>query len=89
MRILDRVALILAAVGAINWGLVGAFRWNLVQAIFGGPDSTATRFVYIIVGLAGIYTLVYLVAMSHCHVHYAEDVTGRRDISGTTHQPTV
>ena len=29
------VALILAIIGALNWGLIGLFEFNLVAAIFG------------------------------------------------------
>lgn len=58
MNTLIKACLILAAIGAINWGLVGVFRWNLVDAILGGGafevTSAASRVVYIVVGLAGI-----------------------------------
>jgi uncharacterized protein len=47
------IALILAIVGAINWGLVGAFDFNLVAALF-GADSVVTNAVYILVGLSGV-----------------------------------
>ena len=51
------VALILTAIGAINWGLVGLFNFNLVAAIFG--DLTAlSRIIYVLVALSGIYLLV-------------------------------
>jgi uncharacterized membrane protein YuzA (DUF378 family) len=50
--------LIIAIIGALNWGLVGLFQFNLVHAIFGGaaPEqpSAASRVVYVIVGLAGV-----------------------------------
>ncbi len=32
----------LAAIGAINWGLIGLFRWNLVDAILGGGAYEVT-----------------------------------------------
>ena len=41
MSVLTIVALILAIVGAINWGLVGLFRFDLVSAIFGGAGMGA------------------------------------------------
>ncbi len=53
-----QVALWLAVVGAINWGLVGFFDFDLVRAIFGGdhstPSSALSRVVYAVVGLAGV-----------------------------------
>ncbi|HEX7586597.1 MAG TPA: DUF378 domain-containing protein [Patescibacteria group bacterium] len=53
---LNWVAMILAIVGAVNWGLVGAFNFNLVDVIF-GSWPTIVRIVYVIIGLAGIYFL--------------------------------
>ncbi len=53
-----QVALWLAVVGAIDWGLVGFFDFDLVRAVFGGdsatPSSALSRVVYAIVGIAGI-----------------------------------
>jgi len=56
---LDIVALILIIVGGLNWLLVGIFSFDLVAAIF-GYMSIVARIVYILVGLAAIYTLVNL-----------------------------
>jgi hypothetical protein len=53
-----QLALWLAVVGAINWGLVGFIDFDLVRAIFGGdsstPSSALSRVVYAVVGLAGV-----------------------------------
>jgi uncharacterized membrane protein YuzA (DUF378 family) len=51
---LDRTALILVIVGAVNWGLVGFFAFDLVAAVF-GVMTVASRIVYALVGIAGIY----------------------------------
>jgi len=59
MRTLDAIALILVAIGAINWGLIGFFRFDLVSALF-GINSALTRIVFIIVGIAGLYSLSFL-----------------------------
>lgn len=49
MKILNCVALTIAIIGAINWGLIGFFDFNLVSGIFG--DATAfTRVIYALVG---------------------------------------
>jgi uncharacterized membrane protein YuzA (DUF378 family) len=62
-----KIALALAILGAINWGLVGFFNWNLVDAIFGGgaheDTSGVSRVIYAIVGLAGLAALPLLKAM--------------------------
>lgn len=56
MRTLNAIVLTLVIVGALNWGLVGAFNFNLVSAIF-GTDTVASRVIYLLVGLAGLYSL--------------------------------
>ena len=47
MMILDRIALILVIIGALNWGSVGLFRFDAVAWICGGLDlrwrGNATR----------------------------------------------
>ncbi|MDA8596916.1 DUF378 domain-containing protein [Candidatus Pacebacteria bacterium] len=50
------VALILTAIGSLNWGLVALLDLNLVTAIFG--DSILTTIVYIAVALSAVYVLV-------------------------------
>lgn len=57
---MDRIALILVIVGALNWLLVGLFNFDLVAAIFGGQQSFLSRVVYSLVGLAGIYSMSLL-----------------------------
>ena len=53
MRGLHWIALVLAIIGAINWGLVGFFDFNLVSAIF-GVETAASRIIYALVGIAGL-----------------------------------
>lgn len=52
---LQNTSLVLASVGAVNWGLVSAFDFNVVTAL--GLGSGFVSVVYIAVGLAGLYTL--------------------------------
>lgn len=56
LGIADWVALVLMIVGAINWGLIGAVGFDLVAFLF-GPMTLASRAVYVLVGLAGLYGL--------------------------------
>jgi len=53
------VALILAILGAINWGLIGVFNFNLVTFLF-GTDTLFTKIIYILIGLSGLYSIYYL-----------------------------
>lgn len=54
---LDRIALILVIIGALNWLLVGLFSFDLVASIFGGQTALLSRIIYVIVGLAGIWAI--------------------------------
>lgn len=57
MTTMERIALALTVIGALNWGLVGFFKFDLVAALFGGQAAALSRIVYALVGLAGLYVL--------------------------------
>lgn len=57
---LDRIALILTIIGALNWGSIGLFRFDIVAWIFGGQDALVSRIVYTVVALAGIWCISLL-----------------------------
>lgn len=57
---MDRAALILVIIGALNWLLVGFFQYDLVAAIFGGQGAALSRIVYSLVGIAGLYSISFL-----------------------------
>ena len=54
---LDRIALIIAVIGALNWGSVGLFRFDLVAWLCGGAGSMLARVIYTVVALAGIWCI--------------------------------
>ena len=58
MKTLDYIALILVAVGAINWGLIGFFDFDLVRVIF-GDMSMVSRIIYAVIGVSGLYSLSF------------------------------
>jgi uncharacterized membrane protein YuzA (DUF378 family) len=60
----DWVALVIMIIGGLNWGLVGLFNFNVVTAIF-GDMTVVSRVIYIIVGLAAIWSIIAL--SSHLH----------------------
>ncbi|MGD6804326.1 DUF378 domain-containing protein [Rossellomorea vietnamensis] len=64
MSTIQRIALVLTIIGAINWGLVGFFQFDLVAAIFGGQDSALARLIYGLVGIAGLINIGLLFAPS-------------------------
>ena len=57
---LDKIALILAIIGGINWGLIGIFQFDLVAWIFGGQAALMSRIIYTLVALAGIWCISLL-----------------------------
>lgn len=59
MRIIDKIALVLIVIGAINWGLIGLFRFNLVELVFGDMTILA-RIVYSLVGISGLWGIKLL-----------------------------
>ena len=58
--IIDRIALILTVIGALNWGSIGIFNFDLVAWLCGGPMSVVSRIVYTIVALAGVWCISLL-----------------------------
>jgi len=59
-KTMDTIALILAIIGSVNWGLVGIFRFDLVAWIFGGQAAVISRIIYTLVGLAGLWCITLL-----------------------------
>jgi uncharacterized membrane protein YuzA (DUF378 family) len=60
--VLDRIALVLVIIGAINWLLIGFRDYNLVAEVISlfGLGSSFSRIIYSIVGLSGLYTISLL-----------------------------
>ncbi|MBQ7455346.1 MAG: DUF378 domain-containing protein [Clostridia bacterium] len=57
---LDKFALLLVIIGAVNWGLIGIFQFDLVAAIFGGQGAVISRIIYTLVGAAGLWCTTLL-----------------------------
>ena len=53
---LEKTATILAAIGAINWGLF-SFNWNLIEKTL-GAGSIIGNIIYWLIGLSGLWLLV-------------------------------
>lgn len=58
--ILDRIALVLTIIGALNWGSIGIFSFDIVAWICGGQDAIAARIIYTVVALAGVWCISLL-----------------------------
>ncbi len=59
LNIFDWAVLVLLVIGGINWGMIGVFNTDLVSAVF-GVATMLTRTVYVIVGIAGLYSIYIL-----------------------------
>ncbi len=59
MKVIDKIALLLIVIGAINWGLVGIFEFNLVDTLF-GTMSIVSRIIYALVGISGLWGIKLL-----------------------------
>ena len=59
MKVIDKIALVLIIIGAINWGLIGVFNFNLVATIF-GDMTIISRIIYGLVGLSGLWGIKLL-----------------------------
>ena len=55
--IMDRIALILTIIGALNWGSIGLFQFDVVAWICGGQTALFSRIIYTIVALAGLWCI--------------------------------
>ena len=56
MNAADWIAMTLLILGGVNWGLVGLFNYDVV-ATFLGNMSPISRLIYVVVGLAALYSI--------------------------------
>ncbi len=59
MKVIDKIALVLIIIGALNWGLIGIFNFDLVATIF-GDMTVLSRIVYALVGISGLWGIKLL-----------------------------
>ncbi len=58
--VIDKIALAIAIVGALNWGSIGLFGFDLVAFLCGGQLAVLSRVIYTLVGLAGLWCVTML-----------------------------
>ncbi len=56
MVILQKIALVITIIGAINWGLIGLFDFNLVATLFESV-GILEKIIYILVGICGLINI--------------------------------
>jgi len=52
-----KLALALTIIGALNWGVAGVFRFDVVAQFAGGATEPLARFIYLIIGVSGLFNL--------------------------------
>ena len=57
---IDRIALILTIIGALNWGSIGLFKFDVVAWLGGGQAGLISLIIYTVVALAGIWCISLL-----------------------------
>ena len=57
---LNKLALIITIIGALNWGSIGLFQFDLVAFLFGGQAALISRVLYTIIGAAGVWSISML-----------------------------
>ena len=57
---INKIALIIAIIGGINWGSIGLFGFDIVAWIFGGQGSVISRIIYTVVGLSAVWCISLL-----------------------------
>ncbi len=59
MKVIDKIALVLIIIGALNWGLIALFNFDLVAMLF-GDMTLISRIVYGLVGISGLWGIKLL-----------------------------
>ena len=63
-KLIDVIALTIAIIGAVNWGLIGFFDFNLVATIFGSM-TWLSRIIYALVGVCGLYLVCFYMRLGN------------------------
>ena len=58
--VIDKIALVLAIIGALNWGAIGLFGFDVVAFLCGGQMAMVSRIIYALVGLTGLWCISLL-----------------------------
>ena len=55
------ITFFISMLGCINWLAIGLFQFDLIAGIFGSQANFVSRFIYCIIGLAAVYTLIVVI----------------------------
>ena len=68
-KILQLIMILLALIGAINWGLIGSLNMNVIELGF-GKDSLIARLIYLLVSLASLWVILQSNSLIRRHQKY-------------------
>lgn len=71
---LDKIALVITVIGALNWGAIGIFQFDIVAWLFGGQAAIVSRIIYTVVALAGIWCISLLFRENNALVRQSDSV---------------
>ncbi|WP_203249242.1 DUF378 domain-containing protein [Sporosarcina beigongshangi] len=78
MGVVQKIALAITIIGALNWGVAGIFRFDVVAQMAGGSAEPLARFIYVLIGIAGLINLGILFDYQRNHdeirVHTPKEV---------------
>jgi len=57
MGVIQKIALAVTIIGALNWGVAGIFRFDVVAQMAGGTAEPMARFIYLVIGISGLINL--------------------------------
>ncbi len=57
---IDKTALAVTIIGALNWLLVGLFSFDLVAFICGGSATVLARIIYAVIGITALWSITLL-----------------------------
>ncbi len=58
--VIDKIALVIAIIGGLDWGSIGLFQVDFIAWICGGQTVLAARVIYTLIGLAALWCISLL-----------------------------
>ncbi len=72
------IVLLIVIFGSLNWFAIGVFQFDLVAGIFGSQSVFFSRFVYTVIGLAGLWSLFVTLFKKGNVVYYVKKPKQKR-----------
>lgn len=72
------ITFFIMCVGGINWLCIGLFQFDLIAGIFGSQAHFVSRFIYVVIGLATICSLIAL-PITKGKIYEPKDNKGKPD----------